>query len=183
VIDGFGVHAADEAQLIGHFGFPGQELAHPHAAIAVLSEFVFRWCDGKAGLSAGHSREALAHADAVGQILVEPFLHHGLVVEEIHLRWAAHHVQIDHVLGFAGKMLEAFARGLLRGFSTRGELTVAEKRAEGSPAEGVRALLKEVAAGDVGFQCMERMHEWQSLIENFIEIHQLVGEHRPGGEQ
>ncbi len=104
VVDGVGIHAADEAHFVDHLGRVRQQLADPHAALAVPGELVLRRRDGEPRLAAGHGRQPLALADRVGQVLVVPGVHLRLVVVEIHLRRAADHVQIDDVLGLAGEV-------------------------------------------------------------------------------
>ena len=104
VVDGVGVHAADETHFVDHLGRVRQQFADPHAALAVLGELVFRRRDGEPRLAAGHRRQPLALADGLGQVLVVPGVHLRLVVVEIDLRRAADHVQVDDVLGLAGEV-------------------------------------------------------------------------------
>ena len=90
VIDGFGVHAADEAHVVDHLRrvHGSSSLTHmPH--LAVLREFVFRRRDRESGpgpLVIVVSRWPIA--DRFGQVLVVPVVHLRLVVEQIHLRRA-----------------------------------------------------------------------------------------------
>ena len=93
VVDGLGVERAHPADVVGVLGEVGQELGvHPHPALAGLAELVLGRRDGEAGLAAGHRRQALAVADARGEVFVEHRLHRGFVVEEVHLRRSADHV-------------------------------------------------------------------------------------------
>ncbi len=106
MVDGFGVHAADEAHVIDHLGGVGEKLGDPHAGFAVLGELVLGWGDGEAGLAGGHGGEALAFANRFGEVLVVIGLHLGLVVVEVHLGGAADHVEVDDVFGFGGEVGE-----------------------------------------------------------------------------
>ena len=103
VIDGLGVQTAHPADFVRFFRKPGQQLGvHPHAALAHLLELVLRRGNRKTGLTAGHGRQPLALANGVGQVLVVPLLHYRLVVEQIHLRRTADHVQVDDPFGVGG---------------------------------------------------------------------------------
>ena len=86
-----------------------EQLAQPGPVLAMLVELEDRGGDGEPRLAAGHGGDALAVADGVGQVLIEPFLHLRLVVVQVHLRRAADHVEIDHVLRFRWKVRQ---RGL-----------------------------------------------------------------------
>ena len=55
-------------------------------------------------LAGGHRRDPLAHADRIGQVLVEHVGHVRLVVEHVQLRGGARHEQVDDPLGLGGKM-------------------------------------------------------------------------------
>ena len=128
-----------------------QQFGNPHAALAMLGELVLRRRDGKARLTRGHRRQTLAHADRFGQVLVVPLVHHRLVVEQVHLRRPADHVQVDDVLRFAGEMLERF------GFALRSigcavvshcpaahAAFFAEKRGERGPAGDAAGFAEEL---------------------------------------
>ena len=123
MVDGLGVHAADEAHVVHHAGRPGQEFADPHAATAVAREAELRRGDGEARLAAGHGGEALAHAHRVGQVAVIPLPHDGLVVVQVHLRRSADHVQVDDLLCLGRVMRSRLIRGTWqsahRGFDER----------------------------------------------------------------
>ena len=108
--------------------------------------------------------EALALADAVGQVLVVPVVHDRLVVEEVHLRRAADHVQIDDVLGLGDVVLQPRHGRPGQGVGGLGLAFAAEERGEGGPADGVGALLEEIAAGDVGFERRREGSFWASYL-------------------
>ena len=149
VVDGVGVHAADEAHVVDHLGRVRQQLADPHAALAVLGELVLRRRDGKPRLAAGHGRQPLALADRVGQVLVVPCVHLRLVVVEVDLRRAADHVQIDDVLGLAGEVgagRPAAATAL--GRRERVAAVAAQERNAAAPPS-VRTASRETATGRI----------------------------------
>ena len=104
VVDRLGVHAPDEAHVVDHPGRVGQQLADPHAALAVPGELVLRRGDREPLLARGHRRQPLAHPDRVGQVLVVELVHLRLVVVQVHLRRPADHVQVDHLLGLGGEV-------------------------------------------------------------------------------
>ena len=146
VVDGVGIHAADEAHFVDHLGRVGQQLADPHAALAVLGELVFRRRDGKPRLPAGHGRQPLALADRVGQVLVVHGVHLRLVVVEIHLRRAADHVQIDDVLGLAGEV----GTGQVGQLGCGGDAAAAggrQQRSRRRAAERADGQVEELTAG------------------------------------
>ena len=79
--------------------------------LSVLGELENRRCDGKAALTGCHRRQALTFADGLRKVFVVPVLHLRLVVEEVHLRRRAHHVQIDGALGFWREVRDPGATG------------------------------------------------------------------------
>ena len=99
VIDGVGVDGLDQRDVVDDLGRVRQQLADPLAALAVLLELELRRRDREPRLAAGHRGDALALADAVGQVLVEIFGQLRLVIPQVDLRRAAVHVQIDDRLG------------------------------------------------------------------------------------
>ena len=124
----------------------------------MLLELELAWGDGETGLTTGHGGQPLALAHGIGQIFVVPISHFGLVVVEVHLGRATHHVQIDDVLALGWEMGGQTARG---GEATRGAATIGtqsiptHEAGEGSPAHGVGALGEKVAAGhgQLGIVC------------------------------
>src|SRR5262249_987021 len=162
VVDGLGVHAADEAQVIDHAGGPRQQLAHPHAALPAPLELELRRRDREAGLAAGHRRQPPAHAERVGRVLVVPLAHFRLVVVEVHLRGAADHVQVNHLLGLAG---EVRAGRVGRGLGGRPGAVAAQERGQCRPAEGVRTRGEEVPPGEVAAEVLKEIH-WLVLLSS-----------------
>ena len=88
VVDVLGVDRFDEAEVIGHFGEIGQELAEPGFALAVLLEFVLSPAN-RVGGGGGHAGEAelgfdetLAVPDGEHLLLVV-LVEQGLVVVEV----------------------------------------------------------------------------------------------------
>ena len=105
VVDRLGVHRADESNVVRAFRKPRQKLRiHPHAGVPELRELVSGRRDGETLLAARHRREPLPALDAGGQILVIPLGHLRLVVEEVHLRRSADHVEVDDALRLRGEM-------------------------------------------------------------------------------
>ncbi len=147
VVDRLGPHAFDDGQLIDNLGSPGQQLADPGAGLAILLELVLRGGDGKAGLAARHRRQALTGANRIRQILVEENIHLRLVVEEVHLRRALVHEQVDGPLRLGCEVRQAgqTADGA-RGMNLAGRR--GQDRGQGCGAEAEGGLAEEMAAGD-----------------------------------
>ena len=99
VIDVLGVHALDEAELVGDRARVRQEVADPGAALAALLERAQRTDDRERGLAARHRRQALRLAHRGRQVLAVHALERRLVVERVDVRDRAEHVQADHAFG------------------------------------------------------------------------------------
>ncbi len=115
VVDRFGVERVDHAEIVGDLAQVRQQFAEPEPAFAVLLELEHRRGDGELGLIGRHAREALTHADRVGQILAAFFFHRRLGIKEIHLRRRAGLKEIDHSLGFGRMIRKAGEAADLRG--------------------------------------------------------------------
>ena len=76
-----------------------------------------------------------------------------------------------------------------RGCHGGGQTLAAQQRGQGPPAHGVGPAAEELAAGLVADIVVKRVHEWaslksrslDSLVEHLVKVHQLVGQHGPGG--
>ena len=68
VVDRFGVHRSDETQLVHHLCCPGQQLAYPRAALAVLPEFEKGTGHRQRRLKTRHAGEPLSHAHLGGKV-------------------------------------------------------------------------------------------------------------------
>ena len=152
VVDRLGVEGAHPADVVRVLAEVGQQVrVQPHPALPVLAEVVLRRRDREAGLAAGHRRQALAVADAWGQVLVVHLLHLRLVVEEVHLGGAADHVEVDDALGL-GEVLRAD-----RARRRMGE-GATEQAGQRGGAEGVGARAEEAATGLEGVPLVEDGH-------------------------
>jgi hypothetical protein len=112
VVDGVGVDAADDRELIGHLRRVREQLAHPRASLAVLGELEHGGRDRQPRLAAGHRGDALAAADGVGQVLVEVRFELRLVIPHVDLRRPAVHVQVDEPLGLGRVVRQAGEHGM-----------------------------------------------------------------------
>jgi hypothetical protein len=110
VVELRGVHRLDERHVVGDALQPGEQTGNRRAGISVAFEGV--WRRQKFGHAFDES-ETLALDEAVGDGLSVVFLELRFVVEEVNLRRAAGHVQIDHALGFCRKV-EAVIGGCQR---------------------------------------------------------------------
>ena len=134
------MNAADDGDVVGDLRGVWEEVADPGTAGTMLFEAEARGDDREAGLRSGHAGEALAVANALGEVLVCVFDEARLVVEELHLGGATALEEIDDALGFGGKMRNA------------GEAAHAffgEEIREGDGAEAECAFAEEVAARHV----------------------------------
>ncbi len=125
-----------------------QELGEVHAGLAMLGEFEGRADAEEVLLAAGHAGDALAFADAVGQVLAGHFGELRLGIEEVEVRGRAGHEEVDDPLRL-GREMEALERagdgGAGAGFEAEGAR--AEQGAKGDGAEAGAAFLQEGAAG------------------------------------
>ena len=185
VVDRLGVHAPDEAQVVDHPRRVGQHLRDPHAALAVLLELVLRGSDREPLLAARHGREPLAHPDRVGQVLVVPLVHHRLVVVEVHLRRPADHVQVDDVLRLGSEVGQPGQRRRRprrrRPVPPAGSCRPAARPARPSPRHWSPG--RGTGGGSHSGYILGR-GSWIApsdlLVEDFVQVHQLVGQHGPG---
>ena len=147
---------------------------------------------GKRALARGHGGEALALADRVGQILVVQLLHLRLVVVQIHLRRAADHVQVDDVLGLGGKCV----RPRRRRPSADGEPSPAhcrcrqqrgQRQRQPRPLSARPKNCRRVSIVDASdssrFDRQTGVRAIVSFVQHLVQVHQLVGQHRPGGQR
>src|SRR5205807_2287700 len=106
-----------------------------------------RRSSGEPGLTRSHGGQPLSHANGGRKVLVEPFFHLGLVIEQLHLRWSANHVQVDSALGLGGEMRQrgqaACSRLRYRG---RAERSLPDQRGQHDAPEPARATPEELAA-------------------------------------
>jgi hypothetical protein len=160
-----------------HLGRVRQQLADPHAALAVLRELEDRRSDRQPRLPAGHGRDALSLADAVGEVLVEVLGQSRLVIPQILLRGPAVHVQIDQVLGLGREVRQARQRGWL-GRSAGSALVrlqaVRAQHPQGESTQSNACGAEEIPAGQHALVLVQRMH-----VSNSPSA-EAVGESRAG---
>jgi hypothetical protein len=95
VINGFCVEGANEADFVGDFCGVREEFREADAGVACGEEFEPRGDDWEAGLTRGHTGEALSAADGVGEFCAVESLEFWLFVEEFEVRGASGLKQID----------------------------------------------------------------------------------------
>jgi hypothetical protein len=81
MIDRFGVHALDEADVVDDGRQVRKEIAHPRAAVASLSDGRDRRQKLSLGLTGGHRRQSLAHVDRGWQFFSLSVVKLGLTLE------------------------------------------------------------------------------------------------------
>ena len=127
MVDGIGVHRADERNVIDNSGCMWHQLAvDPSAAPAALSEGKLRGRDRKPCLSGRHGREPLPALYGGWQIFVKVLSQSRFVVPHINLRRRAIHVQVQQPFGFGGKVGESGQSGVggtARAYGLGGVLT------------------------------------------------------------
>lgn len=142
VVDGLGIHRADEANLVADSGDVGEEFGDFGAGLAVLFEGVFGACDGKGFLAGGHAGLALVGLDELAEFLTEVFLELGLVVEEVLLGRRAALEEVDHALGPGGGLESLACTGSL------GAKVAIEHGGEGGDTDAGGAFAEKVPAVD-----------------------------------
>ena len=120
VVDRFGVHRADQAQIVRHGGDSWHQVAQPGAAFPVLGEVENAWRDGERFLSRGHGGQPLALTDRLREILSPPLRHLWLRIEEVHLGRGSRLEQVDDTFGFGGEVGESRKSGAGRVVWQRG---------------------------------------------------------------
>ena len=137
VVDRFGEHRFDEADVVDDAAMVRQEFAEPCAGLAVLGEFEDRAGQRNRRLLGGHAGESLAAADVVGQLLAVLFVEQRLVVEQVLLRGAAGLEQVDDAFDARRELQARCARGaaLTAAFAAMWPSDSPSKRAERNAAD------------------------------------------------
>ena len=112
VVDGLGVHASNQADLVGDRSHVREHLAHLDAGLAVLLERLDRGEGRPLAVAARHGREPGRPAHAVGDVLPGRRPHHRLGVEQVHMRRPAPLPEDDDPLRLRGEMGQARQPGL-----------------------------------------------------------------------
>ena len=140
VVRDVGVHGADEADVVGAAADVRKQLAHLHAALAVLLERERR-LEQAPGLPFGRDVPA-------GQRLPVVLVEHRLGVEAVDLRQAAVHEQEDDVLRPGGVVERALRAGFAALLKPGGRERLADQAGERQHAEAVAHAAERVAPGD-----------------------------------
>ena len=114
-----------------------------------------------------------------GRSLSIPVLHLRLVVVQVHLRRPADHVQIDDVLGLRRRNAAGRRPSGCRLGGRASAIMLAAERGD-RPSRGLRG--RRTGAGSrvaYGLICRKSM---RSLVQDFVQVQHLVGQHRPGRE-
>ena len=137
MIDGVGLHAFDEAEVIGDGGGVGHEGTDPGATLAV----VFEGFDGSEEefiFGVAHRGKAFSGDVLCGEGLTVHRLEFGFPVEEIHVGGAPVHEEVDDAFGLWRVVREAGEAAESFGMSRGGEAVVGEQLGEsgGSDSRG-----------------------------------------------
>ncbi len=175
VIDGVGMHGADDRDIVHHLRRVGQQFRNPRARLAVLRELEDGRSDGKPRLAARHGGEALALANRIGQVLIEHLLHLRLVVEGLHLRRRADQMQIDAALRLGREMREARQSGSVRcAVALPVSEASARRRFPAPRAQNWRRFPPAMEGYASGCWLAG------SFVQHLVEIHHLAGQHGHG---
>ena len=161
VVDRLGIDRLHDCNVIDDRAGMRQQLAQPGAVFAVLLELEQRRGDGKSLLPGGHCGDPLAVADRVGQVLVEPVLHLGLIVEQVELRRSIGHEQPDHAFRLGGEVQGrqyAVSRVLARRRAGRQQRRIHHRGQRGRADAGGAASEKVAASFQQGV-FLARIHE------------------------
>ena len=105
VVDRFGMNGFHQTNIIHNRGGVRQKFrVYPSLVFAIFGELEHRGDARKVFLAAGHTRDALAVSDRIGQFGAMEFVHLGLVIEHINVAWATREKEIDDPLCLALKM-------------------------------------------------------------------------------
>lgn len=140
VVDGLGVHRADEANLVADAGDVGEEFGDLGAGLAVLFKLVFGAGDREGFLAGGHAGFTLVGIDKVAEFLAEVFLELGFVVEEVLLGWRTALEEVDHALGLGRGF-----KGIACAGSLRAKVAI-EHGGEGGDADAGGTFTEKVPA-------------------------------------
>ena len=136
--DAFGVHAFDEAEVVGHGGHMGEEVGGPEAGLAALFEFPEGFHDAHGGAFAGFG-DGAGVIEGEGDAVVLDEL--GFVVEGVDVGDAAGHEEEDDAFGARLMMREDGRWKMGDGGGLRGE------GVEGEGAEAAGGGLEEGSPG------------------------------------
>ncbi len=116
VVDGFGMNRLDDCQVVDHLCSVRQQFADSGPVGAVLSELKDGRSNRETLLSRCHRCNALAVANRIRQVLIEPIVHFRLVIPHVQLRRSTRHEQVDDSFGPGGKVRQSrdSTRGIRR---------------------------------------------------------------------
>ena len=97
----------DDCQVVDHLRGVRENFADSCAVVAVLSELEHRRSNWETFLARSHRRNALAVADGIRQVFVEPVLHLRFVIPHVELGRSSGHEQVDHSLRFGREVRNA----------------------------------------------------------------------------
>lgn len=159
VVDGVGLHRADEAEVVAHLRDVRQQFADPHPALPVLRKLEDRRRERKRRLARGHPGEALALVAEVGlEVFPEAGLERGLVVEEVELRGRADQRDVDRSLGLGRDFPRLRHRGAqrVRTRRTGRNQPRSQQRRKSGDAETRAGGAEELPAGERGIVSIKR---------------------------
>src|ERR1700734_387899 len=104
MIDGVGIHGFDDGEVVHHARRVGQQFAHPSPGLSMLPKRPVGWCYWEMRLTGSHASQLLVAANGIGHVHVELRSEARLVIQEIHLRRATRHKEIDGTFCLRRKM-------------------------------------------------------------------------------
>ena len=103
MVDGFSVKRLDETEFVDDARGVREQFTDPCSGFSMLGELELRAGEREDGLVTGHPGEALPGPNRIRQRFAVPLAQQRLVVEQIMLRGAAAHEQIDDALRLGGE--------------------------------------------------------------------------------
>ena len=150
VVDGLGVHALDDAELVGDGLDPGQQIADPRALFAAAFAGFQGRHHGIRGLAAGHSGEPLRTLHAGRKLLAGVLVKHRFVVEEVHVREPAALEQAEHAFRLRRKMRQAQPGQPVAALGLgRAKQLGLEEAAQGEAADSAGDIPEKRSAGEM----------------------------------
>ena len=121
MIDSLGMNRFDHTHIVGNFGMVREEIAEPHPAVTVLSEWRKTFSHQKLLLPRGHTRQPLPLTNRIWQLGSIQRFQCRFMIKEIDLRGRTTLKHVDNPFGLGSKMRQIRKTTVGRvGFFNRG---------------------------------------------------------------
>ena len=143
MIEGVGVHGADQGEVVGAGRQVRQEVGQLHAALSVLRELAWAAHEPRRLLLQEGEADVLGHR--LGQLLAVQLVELRLGIEQVDLAGRAFEIDADTRFGLRREV--RCLRGERIGCLGGEQAIVAQKRGQGGQADAARRARQEAAAG------------------------------------